>query len=259
MNIPDKYFTGCHRILDVGGWFIPEPRATHVVDLMPWETRGATLSLKSLPGEKFTKATWFQADFLAANFRLPFEDKTFDLVICGHTIEDLVNPAPILREMERVGIRGIIECPSRIAEQTIGIDGRKSSLPGYHHHHWIVETENDRLILYSKKDSALNSPRRLVPLLGTERRIRLNLDRLNMSYQWYGKIEFICVSGVECERRSEEFVNSLNISKAIRMQDQFLRFARRTKSRLTRKPSVDFDWWSNIVEASRPYSSLDIP
>jgi hypothetical protein len=31
--------------LDIGGWFIPYPRATHVVDIMPWETRTGRVPL----------------------------------------------------------------------------------------------------------------------------------------------------------------------------------------------------------------------
>ena len=57
------------KILDVGGWFIPCPLATHVVDIMPWETRGAKLQLNPLPGERFTKETWFQVDCLNPSIR----------------------------------------------------------------------------------------------------------------------------------------------------------------------------------------------
>jgi hypothetical protein len=53
-------------VLDCGAWFIPLPAASHVVDIMPYETRGGKLQLTPLPGENFTKATWFQADFFCA-------------------------------------------------------------------------------------------------------------------------------------------------------------------------------------------------
>lgn len=51
---------GTARVLDAGGWFIPLPRATHVVDLMPYETRRCVVTLEPLAGERFTRDTWLQ-------------------------------------------------------------------------------------------------------------------------------------------------------------------------------------------------------
>lgn len=61
-------------LLDVGGWFRPLPIATHVADLFPYETRGGRLSLSPEPGERYSRESWVQVDFLAAGFRLPFPD-----------------------------------------------------------------------------------------------------------------------------------------------------------------------------------------
>lgn len=127
MHTPEETFVDAKTILDVGGWFAPERRVTHVIDLMPWETRGARLTLTPLPGECFTKDTWFQADFLQPDFNLPFADQSFDLALCGHTIEHLVAPEKILLELQRVARRGRIECPSRLAEQTVSLRDRKST------------------------------------------------------------------------------------------------------------------------------------
>ncbi len=157
-------------MLDLGGWFLPEPRATHVVDLMPWATRRAKLSLERLGDERFSSETWYQADFLKPGFQLPFADKSFDLVICGHTVEDLADPAPLLLEMARVGKRGVIECPSRFSEQTKGIRNRETSACGHPHHHWIVESVAGTLLLHSKHDSELDRESRVIPLRHFESR-----------------------------------------------------------------------------------------
>lgn len=41
-----------------------------------------------------------------------FDDKTFDYVLTTHSIQTLKNPAQILEEMVRVGVRGIVSFPN---------------------------------------------------------------------------------------------------------------------------------------------------
>lgn len=256
MNIPEELTGAAKTILDVGGWFRPEPRATHVVDLMPWETRGVSLHLKPLPGERFTKETWHQADFLSSNFTLPFADKSFDLVICGHTVEDLADPSALLNEMQRVGRVGFVECPSRISEQTIGLRDRETLQPGHPHHHWIVEGQNDDLVLYSKEDSCLNRSSTLIPLAFFE---DSSLPR-TMSFVWRQRFAFRLVRGEECFNRARSTVAALKVPVSSRCQDKAIRFARRVRSRISGGGSTeDFSWWSKILEQSRPYSSIPLP
>src|SRR5258708_1424846 len=94
------------RILDAGGWFLPLNRATHVVDLMPYETRRGRLSLERSDDERFSNKTWFQADFCSPTLRLPFDEKYFDFCTCTQTLEDLANPAPLLGELRRIARPG---------------------------------------------------------------------------------------------------------------------------------------------------------
>jgi SAM-dependent methyltransferase len=256
MNIPEDLISTADIILDVGGWFIPEPRATHVVDVMPWETRGARLNLEQLPGEQFTKETWFQADFLAKDFKLPFSDKSFDLVLCGHTVEDLADPAALLHEMRRVGRAGFIECPSRLSEQTIGLRDRESRQSGHPHHHWIVEEQSRDLVLYNKKDSRLETSRALIPLSFFE---GSNLPR-TMDFSWSQSFSFRLIRGEECFERAFATVSALSIPSSSRRRDTAMRFARRMRSRISgRGGGEDFSWWSSILEQSRPYSSIPLP
>jgi len=259
MNISDEMFAGARTILDVGGWFKPERRATHVVDLMPWETRGAKLTLERLPGENFTKETWIQADFLKPGFALPFADKSFDLVTCGHTIEDLAAPAALILEMQRVGRHGVIECPSRLYEQTQGIRDRESRWPGHPHHHWIVESEGGKLVLYSKAASALSAGSRLVPLTMTEALTAAAPGAQFCIHPWAGAIEFTMETDEPtCRRRADAFVGSLQVPLSAATKDSFLRWARRVRTAMKGGREAENLWWSKIVEVSRPYSSISL-
>jgi SAM-dependent methyltransferase len=258
MKIPDSVFAGAATILDVGGWFKPEPRATHVVDLMPWETRYARLTLGPVSGERFSKQTWTQVDFLKSGFRLPYPDKSFDLVLCGHTIEDLSDPEPLLKEMERIGRRGVIECPSRLTEQTIGVRDRERTSPGHPHHHWIVDVSGGELVLFSKADSRLDRTETLIPLSFAEGLIASNADRALTTFEWRDTLRYRFVRGAECERRAVDFVAALKIPPSARHKDRLLRLARRARSYSRGRFSEDFSWWGKIVDQSRPYSTIEI-
>ena len=44
------------------------------------------------------------------NLPLPFEDNTYDYVLCSHVIEDWLNPLPLLQELVRITkVKGLIE------------------------------------------------------------------------------------------------------------------------------------------------------
>ena len=255
MSLSDVNVSSLNRVLDVGGWFKPDNRATHVVDLMPYETRWAKLNLEPLPGERFSKETWFQMNFLSPGFRLPFDDKYFDYVICGNTVEDLTDPAPILAEMMRVGKQGVIECPSRLHEQTIGVRDRQSTKCGHPHHHWIVESNSEHLILWSKEDSNLESPKTQVPLIVYENLVRCGSSPI-VRHDWVGSIGFSFVKGLTCSARAKAFTEELGIAWVAKVKDRCLRTARRARSYL--RPRSDEDWWARIMEQSRPFTKIPL-
>jgi hypothetical protein len=244
------------RVLDVGGWFKPISQATHVVDLMPYETRGARLNENPIVGERFGKDSWTQINFLQPDLRLPFPDDFFDYVNCGQTIEDLTSPGPLPTEMSRVGKCGAIECPSRLHEQTVGVRDRESSNCGHPHHHWIAEKDGAHLVLYSKKDSLLERANNRVPLTVYEDSCRNGTGSSNMLYEWSHSIQFALVLGPNCEERSATFVANLRFSQGMALKDKALRFARRARTYI--RSTNDDDWWAKIVEQSRPFSKIPI-
>jgi hypothetical protein len=124
-------------VLDIGAWHIPCWRADHVVDLLPYETRGHGGCIKgNQTRERFSKDTWTIWD-ICSNRPLPFRDKEFDFVICSHTLEDIRDPIQACHEIVRVGKRGYVEVPSRLWESTIGVQSNRYT--GFYHHRWLID------------------------------------------------------------------------------------------------------------------------
>ena len=127
-------------VLDVGGWAKPFNRADVVLDYMPYATRG--LYGSDGPGpERFSSSSWIQWD-MCAREPWPLADKEIDFAICSQTLEDVRDPVWVCSELIRVAKAGYIEVPSRLEEQTYGIQG---PWVGWGHHHWIVDTSPDRV------------------------------------------------------------------------------------------------------------------
>jgi SAM-dependent methyltransferase len=127
---------GDQLVLDVGGWGKPFQRADWVIDLMPYETRGLYgYDAADRSRERFSGTTWVQAD-ICSHTPWPFDDDQFDFVVCSHTLEDVRDPLRVVEEMSRVARAGYIEVPSRLDEQTFGVEGW---WVGRTHHRWLVD------------------------------------------------------------------------------------------------------------------------
>jgi SAM-dependent methyltransferase len=246
------------RILDAGGWFKPFLRATHVVDLMPWETRRATLQLTTLADECFTKDTWFQVNFLDPTLRLPFDDKYFDFSICSHTLEDLKQPNFLIQELQRVSREGYIEVPSRLQEQTRGVSDSCCFTLGYFHHHWILDQDGDTLDFYSKSTS-LNQPLHqcAIPLIKYQELTAKHPELINLSFFWKRQINLKFYSDEMSQQRARQLKQSLSINIGEELQDYLLILARKARSLAQSKPSST-NWWTEIVSVSTPYSSIPL-
>lgn len=129
------------RVLDVGGWAAPLPRADAVIDLLPYETRGLYGPPVDPATERFTADTWIQRD-ICATAPWPFADDEFDLVVCSHTLEDVRDPVRVCEELVRVARAGYVEVPAPVHELTYGLHG---PWVGWSHHHWITELRDGGL------------------------------------------------------------------------------------------------------------------
>ncbi len=248
------------RILDAGGWFNPLPRATHVLDLMPYETRRGVLAPTPLAGERFTRDTWLQVDFLAPDLKLPFPDRFFGFAVCGHTIEDLADPTMLMRELRRVSGAGYFETPSRFCEQTVGQRDRMGTTQGHPHHHWIVESDGtSSLRLFHKSDSLDSNPASRVPLRTYERGVREPPQADSCQLLWRGHFEFELIRGEPARRCAAEFASGLDIRPLDRVLDAATRAARRiVYARRRSSPEKLANWWQKMLRLSRPYSRIPL-
>ena len=247
-------------VLDCGAWFKPLPRATHVLDLMPYETREGRLQLAPQPGERFTKSSWFQVDFLSADLRLPFPDAYFSFCHCSHTLEDLAEPEPLLNEMRRVSRSGLLVAPSRLLEQTAGIRDRITSRRGHPHHHWILDTMAGRTVFAHKGDSLDGAWwRTTVPLFLTER-IRSGSPAANdWIFPWVGSFEWEFLSGPPAGTLAEDFARRLGSNPRLLALDWLWRQLRRLKHAYRRRNEQPLaDWWQQMIRLSQPFSSLPL-
>lgn len=94
-------------VLDVGGGHNPHPRANVVVDKYKDDNSHRTGDMKVLNNQQFINAD---------GQNLPFEDKSFDYVICCHVMEHVPDPARFMDELSRVGKKGYFEVPSLMGE-----------------------------------------------------------------------------------------------------------------------------------------------
>lgn len=143
-------------ILDVGGGAAPYFRASHIMDLLPFSAQRLQANAWPVSGtpHPWTSAEYTQRDICDGQ-PWPFKDAHFELGLCSHCLEDLRDPIMALREMLRVCKQILIVCPSRLLEQTRGIEHPR--LCGFPHHPWMVTSEGTRLI-FRRKTSVVALP-----------------------------------------------------------------------------------------------------
>lgn len=140
-------------IIDVGGGAAPYHRATHVLDILPFDADRLESNAwggddkSSVSGVRWTEEQYTQLDVCECG-EWPFKDRSFDLGLSSHCLEDLRDPIPAVRELARVCRKILIIAPSRLLEQTRGIDHPKYC--GFPHHPWIVTARGERLVFRRK-------------------------------------------------------------------------------------------------------------
>jgi SAM-dependent methyltransferase len=147
-------------LLDVGGGAAPHYRATHILDIQPFEAERLRQNTwgrpSAMPGPP---PHWMPENYtvfdLCGGNPWPFADHQFDWGLCSHCLEDLRDPLPAVRELQRVCRQVIIVTPSRLLEQTRGIDHPRYC--GFFHHPWMVYQAGNQL-RFRRKTSWVEMP-----------------------------------------------------------------------------------------------------
>lgn len=171
------------KVVDVGGGAAPFPRADYVIDALSFESAGlgshgnSHQMLKTPP--RYNRQRWTQID-LCERRPWPFEDKFFDHAICSHLLEDVRDPIWVCSELQRVAKAGYIEVPSRVEEQSKGVENPRHA--GYYHHRWLITSEGGA-IQFRHKPHALHSVNdAIVANLSCDRRI--NPRHASIGFDW---------------------------------------------------------------------------
>jgi len=115
------------RVLDVGSGHNPHPRADVLVEkYLADNTHRSHASVKK----------GHQSLVVAHAEALPFAAHSFDYVIASHVAEHIPDPRRFCSELARVGRRGYVETPSKLAERLLGEP----------FHRWYVSSKGDTLV-----------------------------------------------------------------------------------------------------------------
>jgi Methyltransferase domain len=218
-------------VLDVGGWAAPLNRADWIIDVMPYESRGAMFAGVGPGPARFSSETWVQAD-ICAQEPWPFENEFFDFALCTFTLEDLRDPIRVCAEMSRVARAGYIEVPSLLDELTWrNPEASGGPWVGHAHHRWLCTLERGELVFLPKFHS-LHSRR------GAQVRPRwarqLRVDERVLGHFWEGALparERVAIDSYPFEELEQAVQERFHPSLTEVHAHQVIQRARRTATR----------------------------
>jgi hypothetical protein len=183
--IPEKA-----TVVDVGGGAAPFPRADYVIDAMPFANLGGgsdgNIHKRLGIRPRYSEDRWIQTD-LCDRRPWPIADKAFDFAVCSHLLEDIRDPIWVCSELRRIAKAGYIEVPSRVVEQSKGVENPRHA--GYYHHRWLI-TRNQNRMEFRHKPHVLHSVRNaIVAYLSPGQRI--NPQHAIVTLDWKDELEAV--------------------------------------------------------------------
>lgn len=169
------------NVLEIGGGNFPHPRANTVVDKFVDSNYHRSGNIKVYPHQKF---------IIADGENLPFDDHSFDYIICCHVLEHVDNPVSFLKEQMRVASMGYLETPSIIGECLMPKESHK----------WLIQEIDGKIIMYEKEKIGFHSfqdlsyvfldylPRKS---MGYKIMQQTHNSLTNMVYEWNETIEVL--------------------------------------------------------------------
>lgn len=134
---------GKFTVIDVGGsvfgWSAP------VVD---------AIADFNQPVDNYSKnITFFKGDITHPDSWVPILDFVrdngkFDLCICSHTLEDIMNPGYVCEQLSKIAKSGYVAVPSKYKELSKYAEGMPYR--GYIHHRWIFTVKGNEFIGFPK-------------------------------------------------------------------------------------------------------------
>ncbi|MCD4773524.1 MAG: class I SAM-dependent methyltransferase [Bacteroidales bacterium] len=208
-------------VLDVGCGDFPHPRANVCVDKYTDSNYHRLSNLRVLDGQKFINSD---------GESLPFDDKSFDYVICCHVMEHVPDPAKFMNELIRVGKRGYIEVPSLTGEFLAPMESHK----------WVCLDINDKIVVVSKKEIGLDKPN-----LDFSNLFLYHLTSSSLAYKLFIKTHpNILTVRYEWEQSIDFEINP----KDIEIKKYFFQpWGKKELEQIFPKKKILTDFWNNIL------------
>ena len=208
-------------VLDVGSGDFPHPRANVCVDKYEDSNYQRLGNLKVMDGQQFINAD---------GESLPFDDKSFDYVICCHVLEHVPNPAKFMNELSRVGKKGYIEVPSLICEL----------LAPKEPHKWVSLDINNKIVFVSKKEIWFDKP-------------NLDFGKLFLEYLTSSSLAYKLLIKTQPNILTVRYEWEQSINFEINPEDKDIKkyflqpWSKKELEQIFPKKKLSKDFWNNII------------